>query len=657
LQGAEAQVAEGRELELLAAFATTGQLPWWASRQDARLIPAALESALALPPEVLAAWWRQAVPETTARQRLLAAAEPEQAARLRQLLGEVLEMEMGPGMGMGMGMGEAVGMGMGNEKAPLASAPSPSAGGPGWLPAQRNHHSDPTPSAGDIADPKAVAEGQMAVAEGARRAPEGLQGAEAQVAESRELELLAAFATTGQLPWWASRQDARLIPAALESALALPPEVLAAWWRQAVPQTTARQRLLAAAEPEQAARLRQLLGEALGMGIGLGMGMGMGNQQAPLASAPSPSAGGPGWLPAQSHHHSVPSSSAADIADPKAVAEGPMALTEGARRHPDGVQVAEAQGEEGRELELLAAFATTGQLPWWAPRQDARLIPAALESALALPPEVVAAWWHQAVPQTTARQRLLAAAKPEQAARLRELLGEVLAQHQGGAEGVVPEAPLDREPLDMEAPATQPPLSPSPALPPASALALQAATNSTGRRPEGRPSQPDEPLTVDGAGLVMLSPFLETLFQSLGWLTPERRFLGLAEQQRAVVLLGFLVNGDANPPEWRLTLAKLLCGQELEALCSLEAPLDEVEQAEGEALLQAALAHGQGLLGDEIGPLREQWLQRPALLSWRPGAWLLVVERRQGDEAVEELPWSWGWIRLPWMEELLQVVW
>jgi hypothetical protein len=155
----------------------------------------------------------------------------------------------------------------------------------------------------------------------------------------------------------------------------------------------------------------------------------------------------------------------------------------------------------------------------------------------------------------------------------------------------------------------------------------------------------------------MLSPFLETLFQSLGWLTPERRFLGLAEQQRAVVLLGFLVNGDANPPEWRLTLAKLLCGQELEALCSLEAPLDEVEQAEGEALLQAALAHGQGLLGDEIGPLREQWLQRPALLSWRPGAWLLVVERRQGDEAVEELPWSWGWIRLPWMEELLQVVW
>jgi hypothetical protein len=190
----------------------------------------------------------------------------------------------------------------------------------------------------------------------------------------------------------------------------------------------------------------------------------------------------------------------------------------------------------------------------------------------------------------------------------------------------------------------------------ASVLELLAAYASTGQLPP-HPAKPDEPLGLDGAGLVMLSPFLETLFERLAWLTPERRFLGPEEQRRAVALLGFLVDGDANPPEWRLSLAKLLCGLELEALCSLDAPLNEAEQAEGEALLQATLAHGQGLLGDEIGPLREGILQRPALLSWRPGAWLLVVERREGDEALEELPWSWGWIRLPWMEAVLQVVW
>jgi hypothetical protein len=50
-------------------------------------------------------------------------------------------------------------------------------------------------------------------------------------------------------------------------------------------------------------------------------------------------------------------------------------------------------------------------------------------------------------------------------------------------------------------------------------------------------------------------------------------------------------------------------------------------------------------------------LQRPGLLSARPGAWVLQVERRPGDEVLDGLPWSWSWIRLPWMDDLLQVVW
>jgi hypothetical protein len=50
-------------------------------------------------------------------------------------------------------------------------------------------------------------------------------------------------------------------------------------------------------------------------------------------------------------------------------------------------------------------------------------------------------------------------------------------------------------------------------------------------------------------------------------------------------------------------------------------------------------------------------LQRPGLLSARPGAWVLQVERRSGDEVLDGLPWSWSWIRLPWMDDLLQVVW
>ena len=53
-----AALAVPQALELLAAHAASGQLPWWANREEARLIPEALEAALALPPQDLAAWWR-----------------------------------------------------------------------------------------------------------------------------------------------------------------------------------------------------------------------------------------------------------------------------------------------------------------------------------------------------------------------------------------------------------------------------------------------------------------------------------------------------------------------------------------------------------------------------------------------------------------------
>jgi hypothetical protein len=70
-----------------------------------------------------------------------------------------------------------------------------------------------------------------------------------------------------------------------------------------------------------------------------------------------------------------------------------------------------------------------------------------------------------------------------------------------------------------------------------------------------------------------------------------------------------------------------------------------------------------GRHADDGAALRQEFLQRPGLLSARPGAWVLQVERRSGDEVLDGLPWSWSWswswswIRLPWMDDLLQVVW
>jgi hypothetical protein len=205
---------------------------------------------------------------------------------------------------------------------------------------------------------------------------------------------------------------------------------------------------------------------------------------------------------------------------------------------------------------------------------------------------------------------------------------------------------LATTPLPKRGPLPPPAALPPETLPP-EALPPDPATNTS----------LDDDLSLDGAGLVLLWPFFEPLFRQLELINSERQFAGEAQRKRAMALLGYLVDGDPDPPEWRLTLAKLLCGAGPAAPYGLESPLSEAEQGEAERLLQAVLGYAEGRLGEDGAALRQGFLQRPAVLSARPGAWLLQVERRPGDGPLEQLPWSSSWIRLAWMEQLLQVTW
>jgi hypothetical protein len=175
--------------------------------------------------------------------------------------------------------------------------------------------------------------------------------------------------------------------------------------------------------------------------------------------------------------------------------------------------------------------------------------------------------------------------------------------------------------------------------------------------PGSDPANPDE-LAIDDGGLVILWPFLDILLSRLELIDPEQKlFLGEEARNRAIALLSFLVEGDPDPPEWRLPLAKVLGGLSPLAPWRLEDPLEPEMLAEGERLLEAVIAHAG--LAEKLRPedLRNLVLRRPAVLSSRTGAWLLRVERRAEDALLERLPWGWSWIRLPWMEHPLQVEW
>ena len=180
-----------------------------------------------------------------------------------------------------------------------------------------------------------------------------------------------------------------------------------------------------------------------------------------------------------------------------------------------------------------------------------------------------------------------------------------------------------------------------------------------------QPHQPDEPdltfseadeVYIHNAGLVILWPFLTQFFENLD-LVADRRFKDEATQQRAVAILQHLVYPAETFPEYLLPLNKVLCGLNLTDIVVLESPLTETEIAQCNPFLEAIIAQAPILRNMSTDALRGTFLLREGVLSSRDGAWLLRAERETFDVVLDQFPWGWSWIKLPWMETPLRVEW
>jgi hypothetical protein len=165
----------------------------------------------------------------------------------------------------------------------------------------------------------------------------------------------------------------------------------------------------------------------------------------------------------------------------------------------------------------------------------------------------------------------------------------------------------------------------------------------------------DEAIYLEGAGAVLLHPFLEPLFRDRG-LLDGRDFADPKARNRAVRLLGLLTYGGADVPEYELTLAKTLCGwagdEPLEPL-----QLEDDDVAACDMLLRAVLRHWTTLRSSSPEWLREQFFLREGKLERVDAGYLLTIERRAQDVLLARLPWGFGVIALPWLTERIYVRW
>lgn len=166
----------------------------------------------------------------------------------------------------------------------------------------------------------------------------------------------------------------------------------------------------------------------------------------------------------------------------------------------------------------------------------------------------------------------------------------------------------------------------------------------------------DSPQFFNNAGMVLLHPFLTSLFKRLE-LLEGKDFKNLQAQSKAVILLHFLTTGEEKANEYEMVLPKFLCTMPINAPIDHTISLTKEEKEEATGLLAVVIEHWGALGSTSPDGLREGFLMRQGKLEKEQTGWKLYVEQKTLDILLDRLSWNISLIKLPWMPELLKVEW
>jgi hypothetical protein len=166
-----------------------------------------------------------------------------------------------------------------------------------------------------------------------------------------------------------------------------------------------------------------------------------------------------------------------------------------------------------------------------------------------------------------------------------------------------------------------------------------------------------ETLFVTNAGLVILHPFLKSLFEQLH-LFENDIWTTKMSQHKAILLTQFMITGEEQSFENELVLNKILCGFPLESVVNTQLKITKKEKEKCYSLLQAVSEHWKAMSKSSVAALQESFLQRNGkIVIQSESRFELWVEEKGFDILLEQLPWGIGMVKTPWMQEYLICNW
>ncbi len=156
------------------------------------------------------------------------------------------------------------------------------------------------------------------------------------------------------------------------------------------------------------------------------------------------------------------------------------------------------------------------------------------------------------------------------------------------------------------------------------------------------------------AGAILLHPYIPHYFQACG----IDKTISAQQREKAAAILAYAITGEEKIVEYQLDLIKLLIGLPLTYPLPLAAGLvNDDDKAEAENMLKSFISHWRAIKKTSTSGLRQAFLQRPGLLKKQDQGWLLKIERSGVDVLLDQLPFGYSVVKLPWMQQPIHVEW
>lgn len=162
-------------------------------------------------------------------------------------------------------------------------------------------------------------------------------------------------------------------------------------------------------------------------------------------------------------------------------------------------------------------------------------------------------------------------------------------------------------------------------------------------------------LYLDNAGLVLIHPFLKSLFDNCKLLNKDNT---INNPEVATHLLHYVATGKEQDYENAMAFEKFLCNIPIAQPIERNIVLSEEMKKEGAAMLQAVLSNWDIMKTSSAELLQNEFLQRPGKLNINGDETpTIIIERKTQDILLDKLNWNLSIIKLAWKKRIIYVNW